>query len=215
MTRILLTIISAVSVLSGGMAQEITPVSAIPPEVSRNNFAALMANSPFSRSLNLSDSLILTGVATVDEEQLATVMDRNTKMTYVVSSKPNAQGWKLSGLDASTDLETVTATISVDGSSTVKVRYDEMKLKNGEGKPAGGPGVEPAPQRTEGDGGRGRGGPGSDMREKMMALSEEDRGKVFQKMMELREKNPDMSREERGEIMSKMMEKMGSKDRKR
>ena len=154
----------------------------------------------------------------VDTQALATLVDRNTKQSYVVSNQPNAQGWKMVELDGDLDLQTITATISIDGLSTVKVRYDDMRLKNGEGKPAGALGADAAPEPS-GDRGRGdgkgdgrRSGGDPEMREKMMSLSEEQRGKLFKKMMELREKKPEMSREERGELMKKSMEKMLKKN---
>ncbi|MDB4662700.1 hypothetical protein OAE61_03600 [Verrucomicrobiales bacterium] len=217
MFRIPLITLIVISMAFHGFAQD---SSGIPAPVLKEHFSDILENSPFLRSVNLSDSLILTGIAVIDATALATLVDRNTKQSYVVSNQPNAQGWKMVELDGDLDLETITATISVDGSDTVKVRYDNMKLKSGEGKPAGALGASGAPEPEKGaemtdrkdNGGRGRGGSDPEMREKMMSLSEEQRGKLFQKMMELREKKPDMSKEERGELMKKSMEKMLKKN---
>jgi hypothetical protein len=107
----------------------------------------------------------------------------------------------------------VAAKVSVDGGEVVTVRYSEWQLKPGEARPGAGPSEggqmrEGDRRRFGGKGGKGGKGPPPEMREKMMKLSEEQRGKLFQKMMELREKNPDMPREERGKLMMGVMDKM-------
>ncbi len=82
---------------------------------------------------------MLTGIASFDGKPVATLMDRQSKETYVISEVPNPQGWKLVEISSPTgaDLETVSAMISVGG-EMVTVRYDERQLKPGEGKPAAG-----------------------------------------------------------------------------
>ena len=183
----------------------------MPVPVAKTDFSSLTEMSPFTRSINLSDSLILTGMAMVDDEQVATLLNKETKETYVVSSKLNSQGWKMVEVKANEDLEKVAAKVSVDGGEVVTVRYGEWQLKPGESKPGAGAseggGIRPGGEGRKGDG-DGRRGPPPEMREKMAQLSEEQRGKLFQKMMELREKNPDMPREERGKIMMEAMNKM-------
>jgi hypothetical protein len=185
--------------------------SFVPVPVAKTDFSSLTEMSPFTRSINLSDSLILTGMAMVDDEQVATLLNKETKETYVVSSKLNSQGWKMVEVKANEDLEKVAAKVSVDGGEVVTVRYGEWQLKPGESKPGAGAseggGIRPGGDGRRGDG-DGRRGPPPEMREKMAQLSEEQRGKLFQKMMELREKNPDMPREERGKIMMEAMNKM-------
>ncbi|NOX98620.1 MAG: hypothetical protein GXP30_02645, partial [Verrucomicrobia bacterium] len=57
----------------------------------------------------MSDSLILTGVAKVEGKSVATLMNRVTKETYVLSENPNAQGWKMVEISDGNDLEQVTA----------------------------------------------------------------------------------------------------------
>lgn len=183
-----------------------------PSSMDASDFQSLTQQSPFTRSINLSDSLILTGVATFDEERVATLLNKETRETFVVSSRANPQGWKMVELKDNEDLEKVAAKVSVEGGEVVTVRYGEWQLKPGEAKPGAGPGD------GGGDGqkgrfgdrerGEGRRGPPPEMREKMMKLSEEQRGQLFRKMMELREKNPDMPREERGKIIMGMADEM-------
>jgi hypothetical protein len=189
-------------------------VSYAPAVVEPGDFSALKGQSPFLRSVNLSDSLILTGLAMVDNEQVATLLNKETKETFVVSSKLNSQGWKMVDLKSDPDLEKVAAKVAIEGGEVVTVRYAEWQLKPGESKPGAGPTAEQGPGSGPGPGGMmGRGdgerhGPSAEFREKMSQLSEEQRQEMFQKMGELREKQPDMSREDRGKLMSGMMDKM-------
>lgn len=187
--------------------------SYLPTGIGEGDFQALAGQSPFSRALNLSDSLILTGIAKVDDEQVATLINKETKESYVVSSQLNSQGWKMVELKSDADLEKVAAKVSVDGGEVVTIRYAEWQLKPGESKPGAGSG-EGGEIRGDGKGkgdGRGDGkgrGPSPEMREKMSSLTEEQRMKLFTKMREMREKNPDLPREEMGKMMSSMADKM-------
>lgn len=187
--------------------------SGLPRQVTAGHFDTLKANSPFTRSINLSDSLILTGLATVDGKKVATLMNKQTKETYVVSEEPNPQGWKMVDVAGNDDLETVAAKISVAGGEVVTVRYDESSLKPGEAKPAGGGGgeIKPGGERRFGQG-EGRppmfGGPSPEMRERMMALPEEKRKKLFEHMMKTRTEQPNLSWEERGQLFQKTLEKL-------
>ena len=188
--------------------------SFVPSSVDDSDFRSLTAQSPFTRSIDLSDSLILTGIATMNDSRVATLLNKETKETFVVSSKANSQGWKMVELKEDSDLEKVSAKVAVEGGEVVTVRYAEWQLKPGEARPGAGPsegGEVRDGGKFSGKGkgkGDGRRGPPPEMREKMMKLSEEQRGKLFQKMMELREKNPDMPREERGKIMMGLMDQM-------
>ena len=71
---------------------------AIPRPLRDETFDALMANSPFTRSLGISDSLILTGVARFDQDTYATLMDTKTMESIIVSRQPNREGWQLVGV---------------------------------------------------------------------------------------------------------------------
>jgi len=187
--------------------------SFLPETIAASDFAAVQSQSPFFRSLNLSDSLILTGVAEVDNEQVATLLNKETNETFVVSSQLNSQGWKMVELKNNVDLEKVAAKVSVEGGEVVTIRYSEHQLKPGQSRPGGGPAVEetqPRGRKGRGDG-EGRRGPSPEMREKMSKLSEEQRGQLFEKMRAYRDKNPDLPREEMGKYMMKELGKMGVK----
>lgn len=212
--------------LSSAPAQETPPVPAevAPVGVATEDFTALKGQSPFLRSLNLSDSLVLTGFADVEGERVATILNKETKQTYVVSSQINSQGWKMVDLKTDADLEKVAAKVAVDGGEVVTVRYADIALKNGEAKPAPGPSTETNGSPTAimearrgrsggpgGPRGPGMGGPPPEIREKMEQLSEDQRQKLFDKMREMREKSPDMSWEERGKVFNEALDKMLNK----
>lgn len=184
--------------------------SFLPQAVGSDEFNALQQQSPFTRTLNLSDSLILTGVATVDEEQVATLLNKETKETFVVSSSLNSQGWKMVELKSDSDLEKVAAKVSIDGGEVVTVRYSDAALKPGEAKPGAGRGESSSSENEER---RQRRGPPPEVREKMEKLSEEQRSKLFDKMRVWREKNPDRPREEGFQVFRENLDKMVRKAR--
>ena len=211
MTRLFPILLFSLATFAAGQEVE---ESHLPSVVEEGDFSALKGQSPFLRSVNLSDSLILTGLAMVNNEQVATLLNKETKETFVVSSKLNSQGWKMVDLKADPDLEKVAAKVAIEGGEVVTVRYGEWQLKPGESKPGAGPSTEQGPgpgpggMRGPGGGDGERRGPPPEFREKMSQLSEEQRGEMFQKMSELREKQPEMSREDRGKLMSEMMDRM-------
>lgn len=211
MTRLFPLLLFSLATFASGQEVE---VSHIPSVVEDGDFSALKGQSPFLRSVNLSDSLILTGLAMVNNEQVATLLNKETKETFVVSSKLNSQGWKMVELKSDPDLEKVAAKVAIEGGEVVTVRYAEWQLKPGESKPGAGPSTEQGPgpgpggMRGPGGGDGERRGPPPEFREKMSQLSEEQRGEMFRKMSELREKQPEMSREDRGKLMSEMMDRM-------
>jgi len=173
--------------------------SFLPKEVAADDFESLREQSPFTRTLSLSDSLILTGIALVDGERVATLLNRETKKTYVVSSEANSQGWKMVDLKVNDDLEKVAAKVSVDGGEVVTVRYGEWQLEPGEARPGAGPGGDDADGRDRGRRGRGGGprrGPPPEVRQKIRQLEPEQRRRLFQRMREIRRENPDLSRDE-------------------
>ncbi len=182
--------------------------SVAPEPVDPPLFEALMNESPFNRALNLSDSLILTGIARIDDEEVATLLNKETKETFVVSRSSNPQGWRMLELNTDEDLEKVSAKVSVTGGEIVTVRYADWQLKPGEAKPGAGPAAsEDDDSSSKGK----RRGPPSDIREKIGALSPEQRNRFFTRMREMHQKNPDMSQEDRVAAVRKMLEGISRK----
>lgn len=129
------------------------PEPELPAGAAESEFREFLTNSPFTRSLNLSSTLVLTGIATIDGESIATIVDTASKESYVVSADSNSQGWRMVEIEGDrSDLETVTARISVSGGEVIAVRFDDVRLKPGESKPANARGGEGArPDRGDGE----------------------------------------------------------------
>ncbi|MEO8352845.1 MAG: hypothetical protein ABI680_14010, partial [Chthoniobacteraceae bacterium] len=79
------------------------------------------------RVLALSESLVLSGVATLTAGKVVTVWDRASGRSFIVSATPNVQGWKLISLSENSDLRSVAATISA-GDQVIKLRFDPERL---------------------------------------------------------------------------------------
>jgi hypothetical protein len=101
--------------------------SPIPPPVTAANYPDLLQRPPFRRVLTLSESLVLSGVASLPSGKVVTVWDRATARSFVVSSARNPQGWRLKELSESTDLRSVAATIEA-GDQTIVLRFDPERL---------------------------------------------------------------------------------------
>lgn len=187
-----------------------------PAMIGLDDYASLKGQSPFLRSLNLSDSLILTGFANTGTGQIATIINKETKETYVISDQPNSQGWKMVELRADPDIEKASVKVAIDNGEVVTIRHTDLKLKPGETKPAAGPSTEingsptaimESKRRRNGW----RGGPSPEIREKLDKLTEAQRSELFQKMHVLRQERPEMSWEERGKIFNSTLEGMTKK----
>jgi hypothetical protein len=100
---------------------------AIPPQVSAVNYPNLLERAPFRNVLSLSQTLVLSGVASLPDGKVVTVWDRATGRSFVVTKTPNPQGWKLLELTESTDLRSVTATIAA-GDDRLTLRFDPERL---------------------------------------------------------------------------------------
>ena len=104
--------------------------SETPAMLTAEHFADLKSNSPFLRSLDLSKTLVLTGVAQVNGELVATIFDRESKETRLVSRTANKQNWQLVGVDGDRQrLDRMTAQISVAGGEVVSVQFDPAQLQ--------------------------------------------------------------------------------------
>ncbi len=185
----------------------------LPQPMDANVAQALLESSPFTRALNLSDSLVLTGIAYIEGKPVATIVNKATRESYVVSEEPNVQGWKLAETSASTQLKHTQAKIMV-GTEVVTVRYSDEAVTPEMMKKGGKPG------RSEG-GGEGGGEkprrdypkPSKEDRERFMSLSDGAREKFRQVMTENREKMMTATPEERMAFAKKMFEKVETDDK--
>lgn len=114
----------------------------LPQPLNEHDFAGLMSASPFTRTLGVSDSLVLTGVANLQEDVVATLFDTQTQMSHLVSRRPNPQGWQLVGITGgSSELRTWAAKIQVAGGEVISVRYQKPSLKKSATVGGGGSGA--------------------------------------------------------------------------
>lgn len=160
---LLLTAEAAAQSAAPGTSPEVETEPAsfgLPDRVTAENFAALKQHSPFLRTLDLSKSLIITGVARIDAEPVATLLDLETRKTSVVSRDAvSPEGWQLVEVSGNlSDIETLTAKIKMAGGSEIfSVRYEEVpppakgsggttgSNRLGNGTPGGGTGPHGGP----------------------------------------------------------------------
>ncbi len=116
--------------LRGEAPAETTATSVLPKPVTKENFAALKNQSPFLRSIGLSKSIVLTGIAQMEEGVFATLFDIETRESYLVGKKANPEGWQLVGINGDqSNLETLTARVKIAGSEVVSIRYEKLSAK--------------------------------------------------------------------------------------
>lgn len=87
----------------------------------------LLDKSPFIRPLDLSQSLQLTGVAYVEGKPVATLVDRETKKSHLVSEEPNELGWRLTEANLSAEMRLTSIKIMV-GNELVTIHYSDTQL---------------------------------------------------------------------------------------
>ena len=132
----------------------------LPEAVTREHFAALIEHSPFIRTLDLSKSLILTGIAQIEDDTVATMLDLKTRQSYTLSQgEVSNEGWQLMEVKGDpSDVESLIAKVRVAGAEVVSVRYEEspppvtgrrggvmVSTRIGNGKPGGGTGPHGGP----------------------------------------------------------------------
>ena len=185
-----------------GFAQENSP-----PSVTGDDYRDLLENSPFTRSLNLSDTLSLTGVANIGDESIITLIDSKTNESYVVSgADANAQGWKLVEVSPGRGLEGMTAKIAIAGGEMVTVRFDEKQLNPKPRKPAAGVRIPKGPDKRPRPTDEERRKFGEWIRHRMGKMNEEQRRRVGQLMKEKMQANPNLSDRQKGEIFAQIVE---------
>jgi hypothetical protein len=87
--------------------------------------AQVTAHSPFTRMVNMSDNLVLTGLAYIAGKPVATVFNKETKESHIVSTEPNFQGWVLNEALPAADVSRSRAIITIGG-ETVKLSYASL-----------------------------------------------------------------------------------------
>ena len=120
-----LIVASAVVGLSVGFAADADPD--LPQPLDAAALQESLALSPFTRTVNPADSLQLTGVAFIEGKPVVTVKDSLTNKTYVVTDKPNDQGWKIAGMAPAAAIQRADVQIMI-GAELVTVRYSDAQM---------------------------------------------------------------------------------------
>lgn len=165
-----------------------------PEAVDGQDFSALKSGSPFLRVLDPAQKYVLRAVAALDDIQIATLQDRKTKKTILVTPEEvSEEGLQLVEV-VGEDLEGVVAKITFAGEE-VEFKYDSSQLF-----PRGG---SPGSTRVSGSGGDDgrRKGPSKEDIERYKALSDEKRNKLRAYIGHVMKTYPNLSRDERGNMI--------------
>ena len=193
----------------------------LPRPVDVESFTDLKGVSPFRRSIDFSDSIVLTGMARIEGNVYATLFDSESTLSYVVSENANTEGWQLVGVRGDEeDLESLTAKVQVNGGEVVSIRYAKVERQGG-GSSGGGSsrggasslskdqiddarraGKNPA-EGFRGDGYRGT--PPPEVMEKLNKISAQQREELARRVMEMR--NNGVNSDERRRIYSEALDR--------
>lgn len=194
------------------------PDPALPQPLDATVIAPVVQSSPFTRMVNMSDNLVLTGIANIKGKPVATIYNKETKQSYIVSEEPNQQGWKLTEAIQTPDITRSQAKITINN-EVISVRYDSTAMtaenlkKDRPNNNGGGPGPAPG---GGGDSDRFRRdrGPSEEGRRAYESLSEAGKEKLRNAMREKfsDEKFRNAPEDERRNIMRREFERIQRED---
>ena len=100
------------------------------PELQEDFFQGAFQDSPFTRRMNLPDSVFITGMARVDGTAVVTVIDMSSKekKTHVLTSQPNKDGWRLVEVSEG-DLDWAEVKIQIWGGEIFSARYNPETIQ--------------------------------------------------------------------------------------
>lgn len=186
----------------------------LPQPFDATSLSAIIQNSPFTRIVSISDSLVLTGMAYVNGKPVVTIFDKNEKQSLVVSEEPNLKGWKLIEALPTTNIDRAQAKIAIGG-ETFSIRHsvlDKNDLTKGKSDKG-----DKGPRNDSSSGdrlNRGSRGPSEEDRKKYESLSEKAKDKFRNAMREKfsDEKFRNAPEEERRNAIKSMFEKIQKED---
>lgn len=185
----------------------------LPQPFDANSLSPIIQNSPFTRIVSISDSLVLTGMAYVNGKPVVTIFDKNEKQSLVVSEEPNLKGWKLMEALPSSNIDRAQAKIAIGG-ETFSIRHsvlDKNDLTKGKSdKEDKGPRGDSGGDRFS----RGSRGPSEEDRKKFDSLSEKAKEKFRNVLREKfsDEKFRNAPEEERRNALRSIFEKIQKED---
>lgn len=187
----------------------------LPQPFDPNSLSPVVTASPFTRMVNMSDNLVLTGIAYIDGKPVATVFNKESKQSFIVGAEPNFQGWTLQEAQPAPDITRSQARISIGG-EVVSVRYGSVSAKDmqGERKSDRSERRSERGDRSEGFRGSSR-GPSEEDRKKYESLSEKAREKFRDTLREKfrDEKFRNAPEEERRNMIRKEFDRIEKEDK--
>ncbi len=207
-----------VEAVPSALQQPVQPQAAgdpdLPAPFDPTSLQEVVQASPFTRAVNPSDSLILTGIAFIDGKPVATIFDSDTKLSHVVSEKPNFQGWILQEAMPAADMRFAQVRVSISG-EVVSIRYDKEALTPDKMKRDKRPSGSGAPPPPSGDAYRKPSrGPSEEDRKRYESLSDAAREK-FRNVLRERFSDPkfrDAPEEDRRAFLKSTFEKIEKED---
>jgi hypothetical protein len=184
----------------------------LPQQLDRSFANELLSNSPFSRSVNLEETLQLTGIAYVNGRPVATVLNKQTKERVLVFEEPNAQGWQILAANAGTDPSNSQIELKV-GPETITMHYHGQELSTeGDGKSRSKTGLAGTGKSKEGDKLRPSSLLGDQGREMYSSLSSSARDKFKDLLKARMEKHPEFTQEQNSDYAQKVFAKLKATD---
>lgn len=184
----------------------------LPQQLDRSFANELLSNSPFSRSVNLEETLQLTGIAYVNGRPVATVLNKQTKERVLVFEEPNAQGWQILAANAGTDPSNSQIELKV-GPETITMHYHGQELSTEwDGKSRSKTGLAGTGKSKEGDKLRPSSLLGDQGREMYSSLSSSARDKFKDLLKARMEKHPEFTQEQNSDYAQKVFAKLKATD---
>ena len=189
--------------------------SLLPQPFDPSQLNALIENPPFNRTINPSDSLVLSGLAFIDGKPVATLFDSESKKSILVTDEPNARGWPVNEAVGAGDISRAQAKVSIGG-EVVSIRYnkdaltpDKLKKQrsssDGRGPP---PGAPPSGDGYQRSGPR----PSAEDMQRFQSLSDKAREKLRDEFTKNRERLMNATPEERAAFMRSTFERISRED---
>lgn len=181
----------------------------------------LLTHSPFTRIVNLEDSIQLTGIAYVEGRPVATFLNKTTQQQVTVSDEPNPQGWKITEAIPGTELQDTEVRLMI-GTEEITMHYGDAQLSPGGAKKGvptshvagSGSGPDSRPNSRGDDHIRTSSFLGENGRELYASLSSEARGKLKDAVREYVQKHPEQSVEQNSAYAQKVFSKLKAADQK-
>ena len=100
-----------------------------PEPLTEEDFRAVIEHSPFTRTVRLTDSLILTGIAHLGRTPVVALLDAEDGSSISISDSPNARGWRLVDLRGEEDLESAMVSMAFPTGEVIRIRHDKDRIK--------------------------------------------------------------------------------------